>query len=245
MATNNRRRHARVKPKQLTARIRAGEQLHIGLGIDNLSMGGAFVRCNSVLPVGQKVKLEIQRPGAIQLLTFSATVMSSVSVSQAAQAKRVPGVGLKFDAMPPHLEAWLGEVVANSPGVSAGGVEPPQAPPILAPVARPSARNLPQVSARPPAFPGATPPPRVPAAKPAAPPPKLSAPAPQESWDQQGTQAAIPAFVPARELDASKLLDEVNALKELLGQREKLIADLKRENADLRQALAKRLSEKR
>jgi hypothetical protein len=241
MATNNRRRHARVKPKQLTARIRAGEQLHIGLGIENVSMGGAFVRCNSVLPVGQKVKLEIQRPGAIQLLTFSATVMSSLSVAQAAQQKRVPGVGLKFDAMPPHLEAWLAEVVANSPGASSGSAEPPQAPPILAPTARSAPR------APPPAFPGSTPPPRFPPSKApaAAPPPRLSAAAPDASWDQQGTQAAIPAFVPARELDASKLLDEVNALKELLGQREKLIAELKRENADLRQALAKRLSEKR
>ncbi len=223
MAAVNRRKQARVKPKQLTARIRAGDALHIGLGIDNLSVGGAFVRCNTVLPVGQKVKLEIQRPGAIQLLTFSGTVMSCISPAQAAQTKGVAGVGLKFDSVPPHLQAWLAEVVSSSPaaapGASAGSAP---ALPVLLPSAQASQRGLPPVTA-----------------------PRAAPPPPDADWDQQGTQTEIPAFVPTQELDASALSREVNALKELLSHREKVIAELKRDNQQLRQALEKYLSVKR
>ena len=66
----NRRKHARVKPKQLATRVRAGEELHIGLGIENISMGGVFVRCNTPLKVGRVVTLELLRPENRKVLAY-------------------------------------------------------------------------------------------------------------------------------------------------------------------------------
>ena len=58
MSEPNRRRYPRVKPKHLATRVRSGEELHIGLGIENISLGGTFVRCNTPLKAGREVTLE-------------------------------------------------------------------------------------------------------------------------------------------------------------------------------------------
>jgi len=108
----NRRRHARVKPQHVTARIRSAGGLHIGLGIENISVGGAFVRCNTVIPVAIRVSLEISRVGAAQPMVVPAKVTSCVSPADAARTGRPAGVGLEFLSVAPHVESWLAGVVA-------------------------------------------------------------------------------------------------------------------------------------
>ena len=129
MSPANRRRHARVKPQQVTARIRSAGGLHIGLGIETISVGGAFVRCNTVIPVASRVSLEISRVGAAQPMVVPAKVTSCVSPADALRLGRAAGVGLEFLSVAPHVEAWLTSTVA---ALLPKPVAP--APPVLEPV---------------------------------------------------------------------------------------------------------------
>lgn len=115
-AATNRRRFPRVRPKQLATRVRSGDDLHIGLGIENISMGGIFVRCNTPLKVGRAVTLEILRVGTSQPLIIEGKVTSSLSMAAAAQAHRAAGMGISFDRLPPHTEQRLeGLIVSIDP----------------------------------------------------------------------------------------------------------------------------------
>lgn len=129
MSPANRRRHARVKPQQVTARIRSPGGLHIGLGIENISVGGAFVRCNTVIPIASRVSLEISRVGAGQPMVVPAKVMTCVSPADALRLGRAAGVGLEFLSVAPHVESWLSSTVA---ALLPKPVTP--APPVLEPV---------------------------------------------------------------------------------------------------------------
>ncbi len=112
----NRRRHPRVRPKQLATRVRSGDDLHIGLGIENISMGGIFVRCNTPMKVGRAVTLEVMRAGASQKLEIEGKVTSSVSMAAAAAQHRSAGMGISFDPLPPHVEQRLeGLIVSIDP----------------------------------------------------------------------------------------------------------------------------------
>jgi Tfp pilus assembly protein PilZ len=112
-AATNRRRFPRVRPKQLATRIRAGEELHIGLGIENISMGGVFVRCNTPMKVGRAVTLEVMRPGTAVPLEIEGKVTSSVSLAAAAASHRSAGMGISFDALPPHVEQRLEGLIGS------------------------------------------------------------------------------------------------------------------------------------
>jgi Tfp pilus assembly protein PilZ len=115
-AATNRRRHPRVRPKQLATRVRSGDDLHIGLGIENISMGGAFVRCNTPMKVGRAVTLEVMRAGASQLLEIDGTITSSVTMAAAAAAHRSAGMGISFDRLPPSVALRLeGLIVSIDP----------------------------------------------------------------------------------------------------------------------------------
>jgi hypothetical protein len=102
----NRRRYHRVKAKQLVARVRSGPQLHIGLGIENISMGGIFIRCTNPLKPGSLVTLELSRAGD-SLIAIAGQVTSMVSATVANERKVSPGMGIAFDELAPALIARL------------------------------------------------------------------------------------------------------------------------------------------
>jgi molecular chaperone DnaK len=112
MSATNRRRHARVKPKQLASRLAAGSALHIGLPVDNISMGGLYVRCLQPLPAGTRVSLELTRPGAPRTIPVMGRVVSAVTAQQAEKSGVHPGMGIAFDELPPHIEVRIEGVVA-------------------------------------------------------------------------------------------------------------------------------------
>lgn len=124
--STNRRRHPRVKPKQLVTRIRSGEDLHIGLGIENISMGGLFVRCNTPMKVGLAVTLEVMRAGSAAPLAIEGKVTSTVSLATAAKTSRAAGMAISFDPLPPHIEQRLeGLILSIDPSVKKLQLQPP------------------------------------------------------------------------------------------------------------------------
>ena len=128
MSYPNRRKHARVKPKQLVTRVRAGADLHIGLGIENISMGGLFVRCNTPLKVGRAVILELLRPGSASPLAIAGQVTSMVTPAAAVAGNRSAGMGIKFDALPPHLQQRLEGLVGSIDPTAVRIATPPPKP---------------------------------------------------------------------------------------------------------------------
>lgn len=112
MPATNRRRHARVKLRQLASRLAADNALHLGLPVDNISMGGLYVRCLQPLPAGTKVSLELTRPGSPRPIPVLGRVVSAVSPAQAEARGIAPGMGIAFDELPPHIEVRIEGVVA-------------------------------------------------------------------------------------------------------------------------------------
>ncbi|MEW6431451.1 MAG: PilZ domain-containing protein [Myxococcota bacterium] len=106
----NRRRHRRVKLNRVSTRLAAQGALHIGLAVENMSLGGCFVRSPTPLKVGTEVHLEIQRPGAATTINVRGRVVSIASPGPG----RVPGMGIAFFPMPrdvsQRIEGLIGSV---------------------------------------------------------------------------------------------------------------------------------------
>jgi len=124
MAERNRRRHARVKLKQVSTRLKAKDALHIGLLVENMSLGGCFVRCPTPLRKGVEVTLEVMRPGASHPIPVAGKVVSSFPAAPGQTA----GMGIAFYPMPREVKARIeGLVAAVSPLAVRANVEPSQA----------------------------------------------------------------------------------------------------------------------
>ncbi|MFZ5439509.1 MAG: PilZ domain-containing protein [Myxococcota bacterium] len=142
----NQRRHARVQPKAMSSRVRIGAALHIGLGVENLSMGGAFVRCAHNPPARSAVTLELAVPGFDQLLVLPGRVAFTVTVADAATRKVSPGIAIEFQQpLPPHLEKGLTRLIGN---IDPRAVAPlPRAPVAAAPVEKPPSEEQEELAA--------------------------------------------------------------------------------------------------
>ena len=104
----NQRRHARVKPKAMSSRVRVGGALHLGLAVENLSLGGAFVRCAQVPPLRSHATLEVMVPGVNQPLVLPGQVAFVSSAADAAARKGSPGFAIEFvKPLPPHVQRGL------------------------------------------------------------------------------------------------------------------------------------------
>jgi Tfp pilus assembly protein PilZ len=112
MPESNRRRHPRVKLNHVSTRLAATGALHIGLAVENISLGGCFVRCATPLKIGAEVHLELQRPGASSTINVLGRV---VSVATPAPG-RSSGMGIAFFPMPREVSQRIeGLVGAVSP----------------------------------------------------------------------------------------------------------------------------------
>lgn len=96
-----RRQHRRVKAKNVAGHVRVKDEvLALGLPIDNISLGGLFVRTDSPLPVGTKVALELSQPKLGGSLKVAGTTVLSLNAAQAKSAGSVAGMGVRFDPLP-------------------------------------------------------------------------------------------------------------------------------------------------
>ncbi len=110
----NQRRHARVKPKAMSSRVRVGGALHLGLAVENLSLGGAFVRCAQVPPLRSHATLEVLVPGVNQPLVLPGQVAFVLSAAEAAARKASPGFAIEFvKPLPPHLQRGLEKLLGE------------------------------------------------------------------------------------------------------------------------------------
>jgi Tfp pilus assembly protein PilZ len=93
----NRRRYPRVRAQGLAAHLRS-DRGRTQCVVENISLGGLFLRTDRLEDVGTKVSLLLVKPGWKKQLTLSARVTSRID-ALAGQARRVPGLGLQFTEM--------------------------------------------------------------------------------------------------------------------------------------------------
>lgn len=114
MVDRNRRRHRRVRLNRVSTRLSATGALHIGLSVENMSLGGCFVKSPTPLKLGTEVHLEIQRPGASTTINVLGRVVSIASGGPG----RTPGMGIAFFPMPrdvsQRIEGLIGAVDPNA-----------------------------------------------------------------------------------------------------------------------------------
>lgn len=134
----NRRRYARVEGCGLASHLQTRDSSTPGLAVENLSMGGLFVRSNAALPLGTAVMMQLVRPGLRRPLTLTGRVVSVVSVREATLRGAVAGMGIELNRPDGDVRARLRGLVqelAKRPdqGCDASVVESVRSP-RLAPV---------------------------------------------------------------------------------------------------------------
>jgi hypothetical protein len=101
------RRHRRVEAKGVAAHIDADAD--DDFQIENISVGGLFIRTKTSMPIGMPVRVDLLKPGAKSggVLALNGRVVSVVSDQEAARQDCAPGVGIEFDAMSLETEKRL------------------------------------------------------------------------------------------------------------------------------------------
>lgn len=117
----NQRRHPRVKPKAMSTRVRVAGALHIGLPIENLSLGGAFVKCAHNPPLKSHASLELGVPGLNHPLLLTGNVTFVVSPAEATMKRTAPGFAIQFQQpLPGHVQKGLEQVLRSIDPTSLG-----------------------------------------------------------------------------------------------------------------------------
>ena len=92
---NQRRRWARVRAKGVAAHLRT-EHGRSQCVVENVSLGGLFVRTDRLEEVGNEIAVDLVKPGWKKQLTLSARVTSRVDALDGKLSKRMPGMGMQF-----------------------------------------------------------------------------------------------------------------------------------------------------
>src|ERR1700687_2818021 len=109
----NRRRHPRVRARGVAAHLRT-EQGRSACQVENVSMGGIFVRTDRLEEVGTEIFIDLVKPGWKRQLTLNARITSRVDAVDGRLSKRMPGMGLQFlrldDKQHDRLQSLLREL---------------------------------------------------------------------------------------------------------------------------------------
>jgi hypothetical protein len=92
------RRHRRVEAKGVAAHI-ASEELPDDCNIENLSVGGLFLRATNPLPLGMPVRVELSRGALDAPLVVSGRVATIVTEAEAKKHDIAPGFGIELDPL--------------------------------------------------------------------------------------------------------------------------------------------------
>jgi Tfp pilus assembly protein PilZ len=105
------RRHRRVGAKGVTAHVDGHQEGLIDpaddCNIENISVGGLFIRTTSPMPIGMPVRVDLTKPGFASSLQVCGRVVSVVSEADSERLDSPPGVGIEFDPMPIDQEKQL------------------------------------------------------------------------------------------------------------------------------------------
>jgi Tfp pilus assembly protein PilZ len=93
--SKDRRKHPRVRAQGLGAHLRT-ERGRAACQVENVSLGGLFVRTDRLQEVGDEIFVDIVRPGWKRQLTIAARITSRVDVVGGRVTNRRPGMGLQF-----------------------------------------------------------------------------------------------------------------------------------------------------
>ena len=96
------RRHRRVGAQGVTAQIDDDD-----CNIENISVGGLFIRTTSPMPIGMPVRVDLTKPGFASSVQVSGRVVSVVTEAESERLDSPPGVGIEFDALPFETEKQL------------------------------------------------------------------------------------------------------------------------------------------
>lgn len=110
-ATENRRRYVRVEGCGLASHLQTRDSSTPGLAVENLSMGGLFVRSNAPLPLGTVVMMQLVRPGLRRALTLTGRVVSVVTVREATMRGAVAGMGISLTRPDGDVRARLRSLI--------------------------------------------------------------------------------------------------------------------------------------
>ncbi|MFT3776028.1 MAG: PilZ domain-containing protein [Minicystis sp.] len=124
LAPRSRRMHKRVPARGVASLVQARDLRTPGLTVENISMGGLFVRSASPLDPGTPVLLQVVRPGLKRAIQIAGRVVSVVSPAEARARGAVAGMGIGFDRIDGDAEQRLRALVDNLAGAAA----PPAAP---------------------------------------------------------------------------------------------------------------------
>ena len=229
-----------MRSSAVATHLRPGDTRLGMVRVDNISLGGVFVRTSTALPPGTALTLELVGPGLRGSLGLTGKVVCVVAPTQGADAALPGGLGIQFDAMGREVEGRLAALI-RSLAVSRPGRAPlpggartltatlaatvpfrPE-PPRLAPVAVPRSEppRLAPVPASPPA----------PARPPAVPPPRLAV-----SVAVGAPRPAPLSETAALAAEVRRLMGEVDALRGELEAARREADRLRAENARLRLA---------
>jgi Tfp pilus assembly protein PilZ len=93
--SKNRRKHPRVRARGLAAHLRT-QRGRAPCVVENVSMGGIFVRTDRLEEVGADIFVDIVKPGWKKQLTIAARITSRVDAIDGRISKRMPGMGVQF-----------------------------------------------------------------------------------------------------------------------------------------------------
>lgn len=96
---SNRRRFMRVHPSVLATRVATRDLSQVGILVENISLGGAYLRTDKPLPLGEPLELELVRPGQPALVRINGRVVSTLRQERAVTIDRPPGMGVSFGAL--------------------------------------------------------------------------------------------------------------------------------------------------
>lgn len=116
---NAKRRHGRVRTPGMSTQLYAAGKVRPGLEVENLSLGGAFLRTNEVLAIGSRLGLVVSGPGLRQPLRLPGHVVSQVRLDESASRRLPPGMGIAFEPLPAEDQRQLGLLLQRlSPGAA-------------------------------------------------------------------------------------------------------------------------------
>ncbi len=93
--SSNRRRHTRVRARGVAAHLRT-ESGRTACQVENVSMGGLFVRTDQLAEVGAEIFVDLVKPGWKRQLTLNARITSRVDALDGRLSRRMPGMGIQF-----------------------------------------------------------------------------------------------------------------------------------------------------
>lgn len=116
-----------MRGKGIASHFHTPEKVVYGLAVENISLGGLFVRTGDPLPVGASMTLELVKPGLKRAIKITGTVVAVVTLEEAAQRRLAPGMGVRFGALTGETTLRINELLASltpeGPGVTLGNVE--------------------------------------------------------------------------------------------------------------------------